>query len=316
MWILTIIATTLGIAISPLEAAYTLKNGRLVNTADLPVFSAERHYYLGMQAVDCNDPREASYHFNVIVKNFPQASFYHESLYRLGVADFDMGEYDSANEVFNEYLSTQSSPLYFESVIAYKLEIANAFRCGAKKRCFGTKMLPKWASGSELASEIYDEVVVAAPCHEYASLALWGKAQLLWEDFDFKGAIECYQQIIRRFPKGELAPSSYLCIGEVYLGQAYFEPQNPDLLALAQINLKKFENDFPKEERLVEARDNVLAIKELYAHGLFSTGQFYERKGYPEASVLYYRRAITLFPETTYAHCSEVRLSILTGCEG
>jgi tetratricopeptide (TPR) repeat protein len=233
----------------------------------------------------------------------------------LGLCYFNLKEYDFANHCFNDYLSCQSQPEYFEEAICYKLEIANRFRMGAKKRFFGTKALPKWAPGRSHAVEIYNEVVAAIPCHNYAAQALWGKAHLHWEDLDFRECIETLQQLIRRFPSHELTACAYIAINQAYLDQANCEFQNPDILVLAQINARKFASAFPKDERVADAEADVQAIKELYAKGLFDTAQFFERTEKPQASILYYRRAIEKFPDTAFAKCSRHRLRILGALE-
>lgn len=297
---------------SLLEGGYTLSNGRLVNSAEVPRFSAEQHYALAMEAMNGCNWKEAEYHFNIIAKNFPKEPFFHDSQYYLGVSHYYLAEYDFANEAFSTYLNSLSNPRFFEDAIGFKLQIANCFHSGAKRRFFGTKALPKWAPARALATEIYTEVITALPCHDYAAQGLWGKAHLHWEDQDFRDCVEAFQQLIRRFPKHELAPSAYLCINQAYLEQAQSEFQNPDILALAQINLKRFERDFPKEMRLEEAAAMVQSIKEFYARGLFETGQFYERLDKPAASAIYYQSAIAQFPDTCYAKCCRRRLDIIT----
>jgi len=110
------------------------------------------------------------------------------------------------------------------------------------------------------------------------------------------------------FPKHELAPMSYEKIARVYVDQAKIEVQNPDLLALAQINLSRFESDFPREELLEMARHQFLHLKEVYAKGLYDIAQFYERVCKPKASIIYYQKAIYEFPETYIAERCRGRL--------
>lgn len=299
--------------VGSLEGAYVLRNGKLVNKECVPIYTAERHYEIATEGYSCEDYEQAALNFNVIVLNFPQSLCYHDSLFFLGVSEFFQGELDIANEAFSRYLQCQSNPRYFEEALRYKLEIADQFACGAKKRCFGTKLLPKWAPAGSLAVEIYDEVIAALPCHPYAAYALYCKAIIHWKSYDYREAIDAMSQIIRRFPKEEITPTAYVCISEFYLNWAELEINNPDLLALAEINYKRFQADFPKEERLGEVECNLQQMKEYYAKGLFDTAQFYERICQPCASVLYYRSTIQKFPETCYAQCSRHRLEVLTG---
>ena len=77
--------------------------------------------------------------------------------------------------------------------------------------------------------------------------------------------------------------------------------------------MRKFKQDFLGEGRLCDAEADVLAIKEVYAKGLFETGQFYERKNQPTASIIYYKKAIRQFPETSISQQCKERLIALGG---
>ncbi len=149
------------------------------------------------------------------------------------------------------------------------------------------------------------------PSHELAVQSLYSKGWLLWEDRDFKGSVDAFQTVVRRFPKHELTPNSYLLINHVYLEQALFEFQNPDLLALAEINTQRFIRAFPKEERIADAEDSVRCVREVYAKGLYDIGIFYEKTDKPRAAILYYRNTISRFPDTGFARAARERLDCL-----
>lgn len=273
--------------------------------------SAEDHFLRGSDLLERCAYEEAMLEFNEVIESGPGSSRFAESHYFLGLALFKLEEFDFANESFTQYLKSTNQPKYFEETISYKYQIAEKFRLGAKRHVFGTKKMPKWAGGQAIALQIYDEVIYALPCHELAALSLFAKASMLWEEGDWKEAVDCYQTLIRRFPKHERAPEAYLCINRVYLEQSKKEFQNPDLIVLAQINLKKFAKDFPKDERLAHAEADVQAIKEVYARGLYCTGKYYERTGKPGASIIYYQSAIKQFPDTKTARICQERLAIL-----
>src|SRR5690606_11218144 len=98
--------------------------------------------------------------------------------YYLGVCYMYQCEYDLANDAFNQYLKCKSNPPFFLEAIECKFQIAECFKCGHRRRLFGTKQLPKWADGTKLALTIYDEVIAAMPCHDVAARALYSKAEL------------------------------------------------------------------------------------------------------------------------------------------
>lgn len=293
--------------------SYVLRDGRLVDRRYVATESLEWHLTAAQYAFNkcCWD--EAVRQFSIVVNNFRGDPGTEDAYYYMGIAYFQMKEFDFANDAFSDYLKCQSQPVFFEDAVQYKFCIAEELRCGAKCRFFNLRNIPKWADGKELALTIYDEVIAGLPSHELAAKALYSKGYLLCCMKEYRDSVEAFRLLVRRFPKSELAPDAYLAITDVYLLQSEREFQNPDLLALAEINVRRFQEEFPREERLCIAENNVLAIKELYAKGLYDMGLFYERVGEPGAAVIYYRNAIERFPETSIVRYCERRLKFI-GC--
>lgn len=310
----SILLFSLVAASQQVHAGITIINGQVVNAEMVPTLPVEGHFELGMRALQNENWREAERHFGIITTNFPCTQYGHESFYYLGIASYYLREYDISNDAFTEYLKGKQHPTYFLEAMSYKFNIAEEFRCGAKRRFFGTKQLPKWACGLSTALDIYDEIIAALPCHELAIKALFSKGELQWSERNYREAVEAFRMITKRFPKDELAPESYLMIMGVYLEQSRSEFQNPDILAFAQITLKRFKQDFPREERIQCAEECLLAIKEVYAKGLFDIGVFYERVDKPVAAAIYYQNAANLFPETQVAVWCHSHLSRLQRC--
>ncbi|MBA2728134.1 MAG: outer membrane protein assembly factor BamD [Parachlamydiaceae bacterium] len=296
-----------------LQAAYTIKDGSLVNVDSAPYMSVEEHYNAAVDAYEAKDWLEASNQFYMVKAGFPNSTYSQESGFYLAVCYFNIGELDAANTTFSIYLQGKDHPRLFQDAIQYKFAIAERFRAGARCRLFGYKQLPKWSGGYELALTIYDEVVAALPCHDLAAEAFYSKALLLRSKREYRECIDCLQMAVRRFPKHELAPEYFLLINTCYLDQCRLEFQNPDILAFAEINCRRFQLQFPREERLAQAEAGIREIKEVYGWGLANTGLFYERIGKPRASILYYQNTVHQFPDTQSAELARRRLTILGG---
>ncbi len=291
-----------------LEAAYTFKDGKIVDSRLVATMPLEAHYNAGVKAMEAGNWREAARQFGITANSFPLSPYGQEAAFYQGVANFNLAEYDLANQAFSEYLASKNHPRLFEEAIEYKFAIAEKFRGGARRRLLGTKQLPKWASSDTYAIRIYEEIIATLPCHELAIQSLFSKGMLHLAKREYAASVESFQMITRRFPKHELAPESYLMINQVYLEQCRNEFQNPDILAFAEINMRRFAQNFPREERLEQAERDVLNIQEAYAQGIYDTGQFYERIGRRRAAVLYYRHAVLQFPETQIAECCNLRI--------
>lgn len=293
------------------NAAFIYHDGELTRKEDTPYLSAADHFELGMNAFHHGDMTLAVKHLHIVSHNFPNTSYGQDAFFYLGMSYYKLCEFDLANCAFNGYLSSQSNPRFFHEAVEYKFVIAEQFRKGARRHYRGSRFFPKWANGQDLALEIYDEVIASMPGDELTIHALYSKACLLWHMGEFRDSVSAFQTIIRRFPKNELAPDSYMRIMKVYIDQAKREKQNPDLIAFAQMNLKRFEADFPRDAGLDVARADYLRLKEMYASALYEIAVFYERISQPRAAVIYYQKASLEFPETVIAGRSRSRLSSL-----
>jgi outer membrane protein assembly factor BamD (BamD/ComL family) len=277
----------------------------------VPVFSVQEHYDRGTQALNNNHWDEALINFMIIVYHFQETVFYHDALFYSAVSYYQKSELDLANKQFDRYLALGGKLKHFEKVFDYKLEIANYFTSGSRKHLFGFESLPKWAPGKGDSLVLFDEIIAALPGKEIAAQALYNKAELLKNKRQFHESIEALQTLSRRFPKHSLAADSYLRISEIYLTQSRKEAQNPDLIALAQVNIQRFAKFFPSDERVDHAKTNLIAMQEVYAQSLYDTGRFYERKKKPNASLIYYEDTIRKYPGTKAAAKSEDRLAKL-----
>jgi len=292
-------------------ATYTLKEGKFVNQKSVATLSVQEHYSAALEAYQKKDWKVLINQATIVIKNFPSTPFAHEAHFYLGVSYFHFHDYQMANREFSSYLKKQTTPKFFEEAIQYKFAIAERYKKGAKKHLLGWRSLPQWVPADEEAIAIYDEVIAALPHHDLGAQALFGKGQLLVRDDDYKASIEAFQTLLRRFPKHPLAPEAYLSIVEVYLTECQAEFLDPDFLDLAEIHVRKFGQDFSRDDRFQKAQEKLLAMKEVYAKNLFETGQFYERTKKLHASHLYYTKTVAKYPETKAAESSRKRLNRL-----
>ncbi|MBY0529208.1 MAG: outer membrane protein assembly factor BamD [Rhabdochlamydiaceae bacterium] len=293
------------------EAAYTVRNGKLVNAKEVATLSVQEHYSAALDAYQKKEWDTVITQSIIVLRNFPTTPFAQDILFYLGVGYFHKKEFDQSNKMLTRYLKKQSTPKHFEEAIHTKFQIAEQFHHGAKKHVLGWDSLPKWIPARDEAIAIYDEVITALPHHELAARALYGKAQLLLKTEEYKSSIETYQMLIRRFPKHPLSVDSYIGIGQVYLIQSQDQYPDQDYLDLAEINLRKFRQDFPGEDKVAIAEGMLLNMKEVYASHLYDIARFYERTHKPHASHIYYTRIIAKYPETKVAGLAGKRLQKL-----
>lgn len=290
------------------EAGFVVKRGKLYDVKLVASLPVEEHFELGMRAYEASNWPEASRQFRIVIGNFPRSQYAQDAYFFLGVSEYQLEEYDFANSAFSGYLNTQNNPKHFQEAIEYKFNIAEKFSSGAKRRVLGTRRLPKWSTGRTLALQIYDEVIASLSSHDLAAQALYAKGNLHWQMGMYRPAIDDFQLLIRRFPKHELVPEAYVTISHIYVDLSLEEFQNPDVLTFSEINLRKFSQAFPREERINEVNQDLEEIKEVYADGMYERGRFYERTGHPQAAIIYYQNTVDQFPDTDYAEAAQQRI--------
>ncbi|MEC7839629.1 MAG: tetratricopeptide repeat protein [Chlamydiota bacterium] len=281
------------------------------NNQIVGIGTAEMSYRSGLNAMEAQDWKSAFRHFEALQRYHVGSEFVPDSYYYAGVSLFQVRDYDVANKYFNLYLKEQNNPKFFEEAIKYKFSIAELLRGGEPRRPFGPSGLPRFLPAGDTAVTIYDEVIAAVPSHELAAQSLFYKGCLLWKQHHYRDSVDAFYMLARRFPKHELTPQAYLNVAKLYHDQSNYEYQNPDIISLAEINLKKFSEEFPREEKLAEAEKEVIKVREVYARGLYETAQFYERTYKTKASLIYYETAIRQFPGTETEKKCRSRLSSL-----
>lgn len=275
------------------------------------VVSAQELYSQALRSIQNEEWAEAELQMREVLLQSPDSPFAREARYYLGVALFRLGNLEGAAEEFADYLKRDRNPAHFESVFEYKLRIAERYAQGERRRLFHASYMPRWGSGREDAMVLYDEIIVTLPSHPLAAEALFGKGRLLAEMKEELEAIENYQILIARFPKHSKLSEGYLAIAQLYLELSRNQKHDPDLLALAQINLRKFRHDFPADGRIKLAEESLLAMREVYAEGLYETGRFYERKKKPSSALVYYRAVMRDYPDTHTAQLAQGRMDQL-----
>lgn len=273
-----------------------------------PIYSVQEHFDIACSEFNQEHWDEALAHFLIIFNHYQESPFYADALFYTAICYYSKSEIDLANKQFDRYLSIGGKLKNFEKVFDYKLEIANFYAHGIKKHLFGIEKLPKWSSAKKDALAIYDEIISALPGKEVAAEALYKKADLLRAKKQYHEALDDLQILVRRFPKHALSAESYLRISEIYLEQSRRESQNPDLIALAQVNLQRFIKAFPSDERYLIAQGNLRSMKEVFAESLYDTGRFYERKKKHFAAMIYYQDTLLKYPETNAAQKCRKRL--------
>jgi len=276
-----------------------LLNVTLFASNKQPIESVQKYYSLASDSFEKYDWNNVINYSLIIIKNFPESSFIKEALFFLGVAYFNLKDFEISNKYFNRYLKDDFDPKYFEETMHYKFSIAQNFKNGVKKRLFGLKKSPKVVVADEDALALFEEIISSMPMHDLAAKSLFAKGQILFDMEEYKDSIATFDELIDRFEKHELAILSFIEIGKVYLKQITYKRQDPDILDLAELNLNKLKKNYSNEEQRIKELENIVwQMKEKFAQGFLEVALFYEKTNKKEAALIYYSKILNSFPGT------------------
>lgn len=260
----------------------------------------QEHFFHLKKALNEKKWKDVVYHAK-IMKRYPNNSINVDIEYYLGVGYFYLKEYNLANGFFNKYLDQNEEPRFYKEAIEYKFRIAKKYFFGAKKRLFGTKKLPKWERGKEDAKNIFEEVMQAFPGTSMEAEAQYCVGRILLSQKEYEESLQTFIELIRKHPDTSFAIDAFVSISRIYVKDTNDKNFDLDHLELARINLKNFQEAFPKEEKIVKVQRDVRKIEEIYASNLFTIGKFYERTKKRNAAKIYYEKILFLFPDTKTA---------------
>ncbi|MGR3951399.1 MAG: outer membrane protein assembly factor BamD [Chlamydia sp.] len=294
-----------------IQAGYIYKNNRLYNEKYAATNACEEHFNSGLKKLENRELRDSELEFKTVIESFPETSYALEALYYLGIIKFEENSLDIANRYLSAYLEQKNSPEHYEDLFRYKLAIAKRLASGEKRHLFGYEALPKIMTGYQIAQKIFNEIIKALPHQEIGAQAMIEKGDLHASREEFLEAVESYQEAIHKFPKSTFAITGFTSISTAYLKQIECEPQNNDILALAEINLREMQKMFPNSTQVSTIETNIGQMREIFAAALYDIGQLYERMKRPKAALICYTTILQKYPSTKASDRSKKEIELL-----
>jgi outer membrane assembly lipoprotein YfiO len=289
------------LTLNTLQADYIWKNGKLIDFNKQPWLPMQDHYNKVITACDENRWLDLIENGVVIINHYKDSPFVDETRFLLAKAFLEINDYSRAHDALGQYLQYTVTPKHYEDVMRMKLSIAKAFEDGEIKNLIGLPGIPHWVDARKEAVDLYDEVASAMPTSILAEQAIMGKAGLEIKLNDYRLAIATSESFLRKYPKSTLAPQAFENIGFCQLRLIQDEFLDPDLLSLAEMNFKKFQESYPAHPKLEAIQNNLLQMRELFAANLLTTAKFYKKVKKNGSSEFYLKKVQQLYPDTESA---------------
>ena len=232
---------------------------------------------------------------------------------RLAELQYQAGDLERAFKSYNVFVAEYPGSKRFEEAVKAQIEIANAYLDGRKLKFLGIPLI----SGYEKSEKMYSTIIGTAPFSKYAPLAQFNLGLAYERMGKMQDAIKGYQVVLDRYPASAVCPNALYQIGYCYMRIGTVQGSQ-DLSALIQAKntFEDFLMQFPKSEKVPQAKENLLSLQSQETGDYFGIAAFYDRSKEYRSAFVYYNEVIRRDPTSKNATAAKDRIEALRSEHG
>lgn len=273
------------------------ESGKWTNPKNAAKDTPEAQYLFSMQYFDAADYRRAVDEFNKLIKTYPQSKWAAEAQFHIGVCYERMNDIGKASAAFKDMIDRYPYSERLNDAVEHQFELAEAMLDGKKTKFLGMAILP----AQDTAAELYQHIVRSAPYGPYGAVAQYRLGDAHTALGNYEEADRAYQAVIDEYPNSEYAPKAKYKIAETSYKAATKEAYRSEKTDEALQKYEGFKKAFPQSGLQYEADEAIQALREKKARQIFTTADFYDRRGKLKSARMYYDDVVRSFPETAAA---------------
>ncbi len=251
-----------------------------------------------------------------LLTTWPLSDFAAEAQFQAAESLMLEGKYQQAFKEYQVVVDIYPKSERYEMVLQRQYEIATKYLNGERTRILWGYV--PWMPSMKKAIEMNQQVIRNGPYTEFAGQAQVniGRAHEKKKGFflsfseKYTKAADAYEKAAYRyFERDDVAADALFLAGTAYFRQARTGEYDQGHSDKAIRAYEDFISQFPDDERIEIARENISSLRSEQSRGAFLIARFYERKKELESALIYYNEAITLDPDSEFADRSREKIS-------
>lgn len=245
-----------------------------------------------------------------VVRHWPLSDYAPRAQYLLGRC---LEERRMDERAFKQYqILLDKYPKYdaYNEVIERQLMIANRFLAGQWFKLWGYIPI---GSSMDRTAKLYEQIVKKAPFHEtigpQAQMSIGAAKE---KQKDYLHASKAYEKAADRYSdRPRVAAEALWKAGEANRKQSAEAEYDQGASVRAIDTFNDFTALYPEDDRVPQARDNIIELRTEQARGCFIVAQFYEKYHRYDSALIYYNEVLVKDPDSPYAPKSRDRMEVL-----
>ncbi len=274
---------------------------------------AEAYFAVAQQAQQAGQREQAIAAYRRFLKAFPAAPQASQAQFQVALLLEESGNYSKAFDAYQTLVARYPDTPEFEQAVAKQVLIANALLQGQKLKFLGLAILPS----TERAQQMYEAILKNAPYSKHAPVAQFNLGLSFERQKMMNEARHAYQGVLDKYPASDVADDALYQIAYMYM-QAGLSGTSQDLsaLILARETYEDFLLQYPKSEKVAQARDNLATIGTGESGNLMRIAKYYDWSKNYKAAAIYYNDVIRKQPKTAEADEAKTRIEELRSTVG
>jgi outer membrane assembly lipoprotein YfiO len=269
-----------------------------LNPFAAPSYPTAREQFEYAQALESKgDFKRALDAYQKAVDNFASSPVAAESQFRVAEMLEKTKNYYAAFNAYQAVLDNYPSYPKINLILKRQFKIGNLFLQG--KTIGFLKINP---SGSyKRAVSVYSKILSNAPFSDLAPNAQYNLGMAYMHKKDYTEASIEFEKIPIRYPHSEFVASAKYQLGVCAYKQASAAPYDQEAAQEAINRLREYTGAHPTDKSVQIAREMLTELEGKKAAALYQIGSFYEKRGSPKASLIYFKEVIRDYPLTRFA---------------
>ncbi|MCC7519645.1 MAG: outer membrane protein assembly factor BamD [Verrucomicrobiae bacterium] len=235
--------------------------------------------------------------YRTLVKTWPLSPNAPEAQYRYAAMLYKCYEFQRSFKEFQNCLDKYSDTEHFSDILKYQYDIACLFLAGERQKIWKIPTLPSM----DKTVEMFEQVIKNGPYSPYAAMSqikigFARENQRKWDD-----AVKAYQDLIRKYPKSDLADDAQFQIGYAWMLAARQADYDQTATNKAITAFEDYITKYPKSEKIEQARENIQKLRAEQGLGLMRVAEFYDRQRKTESALIYYNSVVQKYPGSELA---------------
>lgn len=245
---------------------------------------------------------------DIFLVNYAGTPACEEAMNLAGQACMNEGEYWAAYQRFEDQIAAYPNGAFFDRALDREYKIADAFLKGRKRRAMKILKLSAQDEGLDILLKISSH----SPNSDLGQKSLLRVADYHFGNRDYKDAISTYEDFERQYPRSPRRAYAMLQTAKAYVNSYKGVSWDDTPLVDAKKKYEVFAAAYPRMAKRENVPEILKQIRDIRAHKVYNTAEFYRRVHRPDAAVFYYQKTVDEFPGTDWAQTAKEMLSTLS----